>query len=799
MRPLSLYMEGFKTFAEPVTFDFTEHPEDGLCFVTGNNKVDPELGANGAGKSTVFDAALFGKTSRGLKASDVASWQIAGELQEKAERAIEEGKKAPSKKALTPSVTTRLTFENHSGDTCIINRRWNPNVLTLQVNDGDPKNVDQTELDALIGYNFDEFLQAAYFSQFQDLFLDMGSTERSALVAKVLSLDIWDKYADNAKKEADGLKDQVDEHRRQIERIRGQVEELEAQDLSTQIAEWDHAWEQELADITAELEAQRKQEPELEKSEADAKQARDEQAQKVADLEDELEDAVEAVLKPLDTEQAKKLAEVDERLEAQESKREAALRRMQAVIEKGAAESLAEVDDEIEKVEKAREAARSKADAVDHSEDLRELSRKEATLTGEIERIEADMDKVEARADKVEKLEGDCSACGQPITEEHVDHELDACEKELAALDEKAEQADTELTKVRKQIRKLEREAKAAEESQKAADAEFRTQLKDLRDRRADVEDENKQHARELLAGVEDKFRDALKALREERSALDKAGRVARQEAEQSIRDERRGQIKAEQEILGTLTEKARYVTSTLKDCRRAITDLEADLEDCKADKNPHRVQQEKNAKRLEALNDDREKQFAELEALVESEQASRYWVKGFKSVKLFAVSAALNELEAEVNNALDGLGLGGWSVEFDVDKENKNGNLSKGFFAFISGPDNLEPVKWEAWSGGESQRLRLAASLGLANMIRASKGLELPFEIWDEPSQWMSDSGITGLLDVLQRRARRLKRQIWLIDHRGLEHPFDSVICVEKTHSGSTIKNVTHEFAGAQ
>lgn len=734
MRPLSLYMEGFKTFAEPVTFDFTEYPDDGLCFVTGDNKVDPELGANGTGKSSAFDGlchACFGKTSRGLKASDIASWQVTTELQAKAEATVAAGGKKPSQKALTPSVTTRLTFENTSGDICVLNRRWNPNVLTLQVGDKAPQNVDQTELDAFIGYNFDEFLQAAYFSQFQDLFLDMGSTERSALVAKVLNLNVWDTYADKAKRDADAEKEDVEERRRNIERVKGQIEELEASDLTEQIEQWDQAQKDELADMEADLAELVKGEAGLREDVTANKATYKAHRERVAAERAALDAAVAEGLVDLDAQHAAELEAVDKRIVEQED---------------------------------AREAAKEAAEGVDPQGAIRELTKTETTLQSELRGLERAMDDVERRAAKVEKLEGDCSSCGQPITEEHVDHELETCDKELERLETEAEAIEAKLRKTGKQLRKLEKEEQAAADKQREIDQSFKQALKDLRAERAELAS---RHAR------------------------------TRRQREQELRADGQAQLNeadAETDRLAEALQAAKDALARWEADHRALTD---DIAACKAEENPHQLAQERNEKRLAKLNAEREEQFVELEAAVEAEQASRYWVKGFKNVKLFAVSAALNELEAEVNNALDGLGLGGWEVEFDVDKATKSGTFSKGFFAFISGPDNPEPVKWEAWSGGESQRLRLAASLGLANMIRASKGLDLPFEIWDEPSQWMSDAGINGLLDVLQRRARRLKRQIWLIDHRGLEYPFDAAICVEKTHTGSTIHNVTHELAG--
>ncbi|MDK1290118.1 AAA family ATPase [Pseudoalteromonas umbrosa] len=748
MKLKSLFMEGFKTFAQAQTFDFTEYPEDGLCFVTGKNDVDPELGANGTGKSSLFDGltlAFYGKTSRGLKAGDVASWQVAHALEDKARDLESQGKKRPNQKALTPSVTNRVIFENYNGDLCTINRRWNPNVLTLQINDSAPKNVDQKQLDALIGYTFDEFLQAAYFSQFQALFLDMSSTERAALVAKVLNLDVWDKYSDEAKKDADHVKDKLDTGRAAIERIKGQLDELEAQDFSEQIAQWEAEHTQTLTRLKKDL--------------------AEHQATYQA-----IQDAIEADKRTLQTHQ-EALTHHQANFESQLNKqsqplyeeRDRVQEALEAQLDKASTELTALEDTEFTPPQQAQ---------------LKDLEYQANTITSSIakheqalESIDKQIIKLEQREQKVQRLEGDCSTCGQPITPAQVNHELAICEAQIVELEAQIDTVETALRKDNRALR-----------ANKKARAELSDAVKQAHDAH-----------RQTLRLSRDKLKGARRDLQE--SERDFASRIKHIETQarkacQTQLNELSRQVSNSEAALANAQADAKAWSRIEHDLMQHIAHSEAQT-------NPYQSQQESRQARLDNLTQTRQAAFEELEEIVMQEQASRFWVKGFKSVKLFAVSAALNELEAEVNSALDGLGLGGWSVEFDVDKETKKGTLSKGFFAFINSADNLEPVKWEAWSGGESQRLRLAASLGLANMIRASKGLELPFEIWDEPSQWMSDSGITGLLDVLQRRARRLKRQIWLIDHRGLEHPFDAAIEITKTYNGSTIKNVSQSFTG--
>ena len=168
---------------------------------------------------------------------------------------------------------------------------------------------------------------------------------------------------------------------------------------------------------------------------------------------------------------------------------------------------------------------------------------------------------------------------------------------------------------------------------------------------------------------------------------------------------------------------------------------------------------------------------------------ALKYWTKGFKEIRLFLIEEALNTLEIEVNNNLIQLGLKDWQISFDVERETKSGGVSKGFQVFINSPNSPDRVPWEAWSGGESQRLLLAGTMGLSNLILNRKGVTCNLEVWDEPSQHLSESGIEDLMDLLYDRARATGKQIWLVDHRSLDYAnFASVVTVRKDEKGSHI-----------
>jgi DNA repair exonuclease SbcCD ATPase subunit len=176
---------------------------------------------------------------------------------------------------------------------------------------------------------------------------------------------------------------------------------------------------------------------------------------------------------------------------------------------------------------------------------------------------------------------------------------------------------------------------------------------------------------------------------------------------------------------------------------------------------------------------------------LEKTKKRLQFWVDGFKDVRLWIVRRALDELEATTNNALPMLGLDGWRVTFDVERETASGSVSKGFSVFIQGPDAAEPVPWEAWSGGETQRLRIAGAIGLADFIYARTDFKPSIEVWDEPTNYLSPEGIDDLLDFFSTRARKQRRQVWVVDHRALNAgQFDRVYTVVKDEAfGSYIE----------
>jgi DNA repair exonuclease SbcCD ATPase subunit len=273
------------------------------------------------------------------------------------------------------------------------------------------------------------------------------------------------------------------------------------------------------------------------------------------------------------------------------------------------------------------------------------------------------------------------------------------------------------------------------------------------------------------------KLRDRLKAKKTElrkaekaKSKIDRKLTKAEAELEQLKRD--RYQHKSK---LSNLERDA-------SDLRGKKQQAETKLQD-EQDRLARLVAQMKTTKR------ERAKAQAALNAAMVKAHDYDYWRGGFKNIRLWLIEGALRELEVEVNSNLVELGLKGWEVSFDIERETQSGTISKGFSVFISSPKSNGPVQWEAWSGGETQRLRIAGAAGLASLVASRRGVDVGLEVWDEPTAHLSESGIDSLLAFLESRAYNNGRQVWIVDHRSLDSgTFDGQAMVVKDSRGSII-----------
>lgn len=165
----------------------------------------------------------------------------------------------------------------------------------------------------------------------------------------------------------------------------------------------------------------------------------------------------------------------------------------------------------------------------------------------------------------------------------------------------------------------------------------------------------------------------------------------------------------------------------------------------------------------------------------------TKYWVKGFKDIRLYLLQETLEELEEVTQSLLPEFGLAGWSVKYDIERETRSGDVSTGLSVKILKPKMSKAVRWESWSGGEGQRLLIVGAIALSQTLLRRAGIECDLLVLDEPTRHMSEEGVAETVDYLISHGR--DAQIFYVDHQVVEsNRFASVITVEKNDGGSKI-----------
>ncbi len=270
-----------------------------------------------------------------------------------------------------------------------------------------------------------------------------------------------------------------------------------------------------------------------------------------------------------------------------------------------------------------------------------------------------------------------------------------------------------------------------------------------------------------------DKLQDELTKLKSEHESATEGFKLARQGRESAVERER------------VVNEEVRQLSADLAELRGT---LRARQSECIEDENPYKCMLQ--SLRMDVLTNNcaRRKLEAEHEKVVTTQQRWRYWVRGFRDLRLWVLDSTLAELELRVNNSLVQLGLEDWSIHMVVERENKSGGISKGFIVDVRSSDSAENAPWRGWGGGVTQRLRVAAEIGLSHLIADRKGIDPGIEVWDEPAVHLSDQGVQDLLTHLQGRSIEEARVIVVVDHRSLKFPFDGEIVVTKGKESSNV-----------
>ena len=216
---------------------------------------------------------------------------------------------------------------------------------------------------------------------------------------------------------------------------------------------------------------------------------------------------------------------------------------------------------------------------------------------------------------------------------------------------------------------------------------------------------------------------------------------------------------------------------SELKTEERSLSNKLKESED---EDNPHAQSVQKARRTLKRSKADLSEAEKDLKRARRSRVRNEFWAKGFRDIRLGVINEVLNEMNVVTNSMLVEVGMEGWSVEYTTERETKSGTTQRNLAAEVQSPTSPESVRWESWSGGESQRLRIVSALALSEVLLRYAGVSPNIMVLDEPAKYLSREGVDDLQELLSLYAESASLNLWYIDHQAVETAHaDSVVTV--------------------
>lgn len=157
-----------------------------------------------------------------------------------------------------------------------------------------------------------------------------------------------------------------------------------------------------------------------------------------------------------------------------------------------------------------------------------------------------------------------------------------------------------------------------------------------------------------------------------------------------------------------------------------------------------------------------------------------------YASARLAILEGAALEFETYVNANLPQLGLAQWSIRCRT----TNDAGESAWSIQVKAPGAPDNVDFRAWSGGERTRLVVAGEAAYADLAASRRGFRIPFEMWDEPTEYLEGEGLHDIMSFFRWRSSSLDKQVWVIDHRT-QHAGEVDRCwiAEKTDTGTRLR----------
>lgn len=186
----------------------------------------------------------------------------------------------------------------------------------------------------------------------------------------------------------------------------------------------------------------------------------------------------------------------------------------------------------------------------------------------------------------------------------------------------------------------------------------------------------------------------------------------------------------------------------------------------------------------------DHARQLAEITRLDAEYKTLDFWTEGFspKGIRSYLLEHVTPALNASASKYSQILTEGEMEITFHTSTKLKNGKVKENFRIQVEQKHGGSSYKSN--SKGEQGRANLVIAFALGDLAALRANKRIPFRFLDEPFENIDESGIEGVLSLLQE-ARDKYETVFVITHNDhFKKLFQKEVCVVKEHGFSSLEN---------
>lgn len=203
---------------------------------------------------------------------------------------------------------------------------------------------------------------------------------------------------------------------------------------------------------------------------------------------------------------------------------------------------------------------------------------------------------------------------------------------------------------------------------------------------------------------------------------------------------------------------------------------------------NPYTSLMEREKESKEIFENTLDQLSTEREYLRQSLERLEFWTHGFSGagVQSFLLDAITPVLNQRLNECLQVLTDGEFTARFNTVKQIQSGEYREKFSLDVQ--NIMGGSEYSVLSGGEAQRIDLATSIVMSDLMRSRTNKQLDFICFDEPLRSLDQDGIDSFLKFVREHYDGVA--VYLITHTDVDpNLFNKHLHVEKKNGITTLR----------